>query len=69
MQECRSAAGRARDCASGVWFRNACGALATGPRGWGSGWGSTQSRANAEALGVCRRYSRGWSVRLRFCSP
>ncbi len=33
MQECRSAAGWARDCSTGVWFRNACEALAVGPRG------------------------------------
>jgi serine/threonine-protein kinase len=67
-QACRSAAGGAHDCRLRVWFSNACGALAVGPSGWGSGWGTTQARADAKARRVGARHSRNCRVELRVCS-
>jgi hypothetical protein len=65
LQECNARSG---GCRVAVWFRNACGALAVGNSGWGSGWGNNQRRAEAEALGVCRRHSRGCSVVRWVCT-
>ena len=65
MNECRA---RGRGCQVVVQVQHACASLATGPRGWGAGWGYTLARANAEALGACRRHSRNCSVRVNFCS-
>ncbi len=58
----------AYDCSSLIWFRNACGALAVGNNGYGSGWGDTKYRAKREALKSCRRYSSGCSVRQWVCT-
>ena len=47
-----------------VWFRNACGALAIGFDGYGSGWGTSRKLAESYALQSCQRYSGGcWVVR------
>jgi serine/threonine-protein kinase len=54
----------ASDCFVPVWFRNACGALAIGAEGYGSGWGASRKLAETYALQSCRRYSAGcWVVR------
>jgi hypothetical protein len=54
----------ARDCFVPVWFRNACGALAIGFEGYGTGWGASRRLAETYALQSCRRYSGGcWVVR------
>ena len=45
-----SCAQRARDCKVPLWFRNACGALAVGPNGFGTGWGVDQGVAESYAL-------------------
>lgn len=65
LAECRAVS---HGCRIVVTVRNACASLAMGNTGWGAGWGNTQARANAEAMGACRRNSRGCSTRLRFCS-
>jgi len=65
LSECRK---HADDCRSLVWFKNACGALATGPDGYGSGWGTSRSLAEAEAVKVCGRHSSGCSVRRWACT-
>jgi serine/threonine-protein kinase len=67
LAECQGAAGHG--CQGAVWFSNACGALAVGPRGWGTGWGDTVARAHAEAVGVCSQYSEGCAVQMDVCSP
>jgi serine/threonine-protein kinase len=54
----------ANDCFVPVWFRNACGALAIGFDGYGTGWGASRRLAENYALQSCRRYSGGcWVVR------
>ena len=66
LANCRSAA--LRGCRIVVQVRGACASLATGPAGWGAGWGNTQSRANAEAMGNCRASSQGCTTQVRFCA-
>lgn len=68
LAECRSAAGD-WSCQVAVLFENACGSLAVGPNGWGSGTGPTRARAEAEARGDCNRQARGCTIRLTTCSP
>lgn len=65
LAECRRHAG---DCLIPVWFRNACGALATGPSGYGSGWGTNRNLAESYALQTCRRHSGGCSIMRWVCT-
>jgi len=58
----------ARDCNVPIWFQNACGALAIGPSGYGSGWAINQGLAEAYALGVCGQHSASCSVRRWICT-
>jgi serine/threonine-protein kinase len=58
----------ARDCFVPVWFRNACGALAIGFEGYGSGWGASRKLAESYALQSCRRYSGGCRVVRWVCT-
>ena len=59
----------AEDCRVAVWFRNACAALAIGPKGdYGSAWGETQEATDKEALKLCAKYSKGCVVRHRVCT-
>jgi uncharacterized caspase-like protein len=58
----------ARDCSVPIWFQNACGALAVGPSGYGTGWGVSQTLAESYAIGVCGQYSANCSVRRWVCT-
>ncbi|MDG3575821.1 DUF4189 domain-containing protein [Rhizobium sp. YJ-22] len=51
-----------------LWFKNACGAIAAGPDGWGSGWGNNRRRAEREAVNSCASYSDDCSVIRWQCS-
>jgi serine/threonine-protein kinase len=54
----RRCAANAHDCQIGIWFRNACGALASGNRGgWGAAWGPTRSAAIRNALNECAQHT------------
>src|SRR5262245_61101918 len=59
MAKCSRHAG---DCFVPVWFRSACGALAIGVDGYGSGWGASRKLAETYALQSCNRYSGGCAV-------
>jgi len=65
LQNCRKHAG---DCTVPIWFRNACGALAVGPNGYGSGWGTDRGIAERYALQTCRKHSRGCQIRRWVCT-
>lgn len=65
LSECRQ---HADDCVIALWFRNACGALAIGSNGYGSGWGTSRSRAERDALQSCRRYTGGCSIKRWVCT-
>jgi serine/threonine-protein kinase len=67
QRECESYAGTG-DCTILVWFRNACGALAVGPNGYGSGWGATRPLAESQALQSCGQYSSGCTIKQLVCT-
>jgi hypothetical protein len=65
LANCRQ---HATDCSVPIWFRNACGALAVGPNGYGSGWGTSRSIAERLALKICRQNSGGCTIRRWACT-
>jgi hypothetical protein len=65
LAQCRR---HAEDCIVPVWFRNACGALAVGADGYGSGWGSNRESAEGKAVQSCRRYSGDCAVIRWVCT-
>jgi hypothetical protein len=67
LAECRGYGGT--DCQILVWFRNACGAMATAPSGaYGSGWGTTTGLAEAAALDTCEQSGNGCKVKRWVCT-
>lgn len=56
------------DCVVPVWFRNACGALAVGADGYGSGWGANRKLAETYAIQSCGRYSGGCAIIRWVCT-
>lgn len=65
MAECRK---RARGCRVAIWFKNACGAVASGPSGWGSGWANTRNGAELQAIKSCNQHSAGCRIRVYACT-
>jgi Domain of unknown function (DUF4189) len=65
LAECNS---RGEGCQSVLWFRNACGALAVGPDGWGTGWAEDQGTAEQNALDSCKEHSNNCSVTRWACT-
>ncbi len=59
---------RAGDCRVAIWFVNACGAVAAGPRGWGSAWANNSNRAQRKALRQCSNYSGNCRIVRWQCS-
>ena len=58
----------ASDCVVPIWFRNACGALAVGSNGYGSGWGTSRSLAESYALQSCRKFTGGCYIKRWACT-
>ena len=58
----------AQDCKAVLWFRNACGAFAEGPRGPGWGWAETAEAAERAALKSCAAHSKACTVKRRVCT-
>jgi serine/threonine-protein kinase len=56
------------ECRVVLWFRNACGALVTGPDGYGVAWESTQTGAVNKALKLCAKRSPACAVTHSFCT-
>ena len=65
LQNCRK---NADDCRSLVWFKNACGSVARGAKGYGWGWGATQSLADGEAMKACAQHTEGCNVIRQVCT-
>lgn len=65
MQNCRKHAG---DCTVPIWFRNACGALAVGSNGYGSGWGTDRRIAERYAIQTCRKFTGNCKIRRWACT-
>lgn len=60
------------ECGSGckvvLWFKNACGALATGDDGWGTGWASTRGAAESTALTGCSEQTKNCTIERWVCT-
>ena len=65
LKECKA---RGSGCQVAIWFRNACGAIAVGSSGWGSGWGATSAIAGAQAKKSCSGYSSDCEVIRWVCT-
>jgi len=65
LSNCRK---HAPDCKTQVWFKNACGALATGKGGFGTAWGSVPNAVDDEALKLCAKHAKECAVVRRVCS-
>jgi hypothetical protein len=65
LSECTA---RGEGCQSVLWFRNACGALAVGPDGWGAAWGDDQEAAEDNALDQCKGHSENCAVKRWACT-
>jgi hypothetical protein len=58
----------APDCAIVLWFTNACGSLALGPKGAGWAWDVVQEKADRAALNACSQHSKACTVKQRLCT-
>ena len=58
----------APDCAAVLWFTNACGAIAVGPKGAGWAWDPRQENADRAALNACAQHSKACTVKQRICT-
>jgi serine/threonine-protein kinase len=58
----------AKDCRALVSFKNACGALAVGSKGYGWASGHTEGSAGIEAMKNCSQHSLGCSVHRLVCT-
>jgi hypothetical protein len=57
------------DCEVVLWFRNACGALATGDdNGYGTGWAASRREAEQVALSNCNANAENCSVNRWVCT-
>jgi serine/threonine-protein kinase len=66
LNKCRK---YASDCKIGVWFRNACGAVAVGANGgWGAHWGNSVKSAKWKAKKTCRKYDSYCKVKRLVCT-
>lgn len=65
VRKCRT---NGSGCQTAIWFQNACGAVAKGPGGWGSGWATSRQGAYAKALASCQQYSQQCKVLVWSCS-
>jgi hypothetical protein len=56
-------------CEIAIWFRNACGAVATGRNGgWGSAWANSRAAAENMAINYCSNYTTNCSVLVWSCT-
>ena len=51
-----------------VWFKNACGALATGNGGWGAAWAPSRRGAENKAVDACSEHANNCSVIRWVCT-
>jgi serine/threonine-protein kinase len=66
IEECEERGGK--ECQSVLWFKNACGSLALGTGGAGSGWGTSEDRAELEAMKSCSGISKKCEIKFTKCT-
>ncbi len=67
INECERHAGSG-DCKAILWFNNACGALAVGDTGYGSGWGTDIQFASQYAVESCEEFGDNCKVVRWVCT-
>ncbi len=67
INECERHAGSG-DCKAILWFHNACGALAVGDTGYGSGWGTDMLYAALYAVESCEEFADNCKVIRWVCT-
>jgi hypothetical protein len=56
-------------CEVVIWFKNACGAIATSPQhAYGTGWASERGEAEEIAVGECHKHAESCSVAKWVCT-
>jgi serine/threonine-protein kinase len=56
-------------CEIAIWFKNACGAIATTPdHAYGTGWASERGEAEEIAIGECHKHGGNCSVAKWVCT-
>lgn len=56
-------------CESVLWFRNACGAIATSSdHSYGTGWATSRGQAEAIAMRGCRQHASDCSIERWVCT-
>jgi serine/threonine-protein kinase len=56
-------------CSAVLWFRNACGAIATSSdHSYGTGWASSRGEAESIALNGCRKHADDCGVQRWVCT-
>lgn len=58
----------AMDCTIAIWFENACGAVASGPSGWGASWGPSRSAAEDNANLECGKHTNNCATAVWSCT-
>ena len=56
------------ECRVVLWFRNACGALVTGPDGHGAAWAESRKAAISKAAKLCAERSEACKLTRSFCT-
>jgi Domain of unknown function (DUF4189) len=56
------------ECRVVLWFRNACGALVTGPNGHGAAWAENRKVAINRATKLCAERSAACKLTRSFCT-
>jgi len=56
------------DCRVVLWFRNACGALVTGPDSHGAAWAESRKAAISKAAKLCAERSEACKLTRSFCT-
>ena len=56
-------------CEVVIWFKNACGAIATSPQhAYGTGWSSERGEAEAIAMAECHKHSESCGIAKWVCT-
>ena len=67
--DCIGPTKRGKGCKVVLWFRNACGALATGTNyGYGFAWAANRSEAEQVALKYCQKYTDSCKIAVWTCT-
>lgn len=67
VSECEKQSG-SDDCKVVIWFKNACGMLAVGDKGYGAGWGTSMETAVLQTFDNCLKWTDNCRVVRWVCT-